>query len=591
MNLPTGHTLQYGKYQLLQVVGQGGFGITYKGILTEVKGQLGSIRSEVPICIKEYFFKDYCYRNPGTLNIEVHSSMGQQLFHRFKEKLIKEARILSEVNHPNIVNVLDVFEENNTAYIAMEYIEGHSLKYILGRDGILPEQKVLRYISQVSNALQFVHGKNILHLDIKPSNILIDKRDNARLIDFGISKRYDTEDRETSTTMLTLSKGFASIEQYDNEGTHTFSPCPDIYSLGATIYNLLTGKIPTESILRATRPFPNPTELNPAISPKTEAVILKAMQINPADRYQTVSEMMAALDVPLATGTDYLLHENIEQPIDNDDSTIHYPLKRPSVAKDDEQTIARNNHRISKKRKKKRRKTILLVSILCTFATIGTSLFFLMGKSPVGISPFHVENTGIDSTGYKGEITLPQERGDTMNVKVPEIVPSENRQEQIQQPEEIVATTLDTASLSIEKVKEFEYLALRASGDEKMKKEDFSGALDDYSKANKINPTDEIAQLMMTSSAKKEEKERAEKRAQYEEKMAFGRLMIVRKKYTDGTSKYGAIDDKVEEVIPCIYKNSEPAGNGLRAFQREDNDSLYDIYNSAGVLMKGNVPY
>lgn len=106
----------------------------------------------------------------------------------------------------------------------------------------MPEARVLRYMRQIGEALQFVHEKNILHLDIKPSNILIDQAGKARLIDFGVSKRYDIEQQETSTTMLTLSKGFASIEQYDNEGTQSFSPCPDIYSLGATMYNLLTGE-------------------------------------------------------------------------------------------------------------------------------------------------------------------------------------------------------------------------------------------------------------------------------------------------------------------------------------------------------------
>lgn len=301
MNLPNGYLLQKGKYKLKQVIGQGGFGITYKGIWhTEVKGSLGAMRTEVPVCIKEYFFKDYCVRDAYSFRVKVHSDTGKLLFDKFKEKLIKEAKILSEVHHPYIVNVLEVFEENNTAYIAMEYIAGNSLKDKLAKEGMLPEAEVLRYIHQIGEALQFVHQKNILHLDIKPSNILIDKDNNARLIDFGVSKRYDVGEQETSTTMLTLSKGFASIEQYDNEGIQSFSPCPDIYSLGATMYNLLTGKIPTESILRATRPLARPRELNPAISEQTEQVILKAMEIIPANRYQSVEEMMNALG-----GSDY----------------------------------------------------------------------------------------------------------------------------------------------------------------------------------------------------------------------------------------------------------------------------------------------
>lgn len=299
MNLPNGHYLQQRKYRLTHIVGQGGFGITYKGIwFTEVKGPLGRMKTEVPVCIKEYFFKDYCYRDADSFAVKVHSETGRTLFNKFKEKLIKEAKILSEVHHPYIVNVLEVFEENDTAYIAMEYISGFSLKHLMEKEGILPEAKVLKYVRQIGEALQFVHEKNILHLDIKPSNILIDKDDNARLIDFGVSKRYDMEQQETSTTLLTLSKGFASIEQYDNEGTQNFSPCPDIYSLGATMYNLLTGKIPTESILRATRSLAKPSEVNPAITKKTEAALLKAMEIIPADRFQTVAQLLDALDLP-----------------------------------------------------------------------------------------------------------------------------------------------------------------------------------------------------------------------------------------------------------------------------------------------------
>ena len=170
MNLPNGHVLQNGKYRITHVIGQGGFGITYKGVwYTEVKGSLGTVQTEVPICIKEYFFKDYCYRETESFAVKVHSETGKVLFDKFKEKLIKEAKILSEVHHPHIVNVLEVFEENDTAYIAMEYISGCSLKYMMDREGILPEPKVLRYVRQIGEALQFVHEKNILHLISNPA--------------------------------------------------------------------------------------------------------------------------------------------------------------------------------------------------------------------------------------------------------------------------------------------------------------------------------------------------------------------------------------------------------------------------------------
>ena len=341
MNLPDGHLLQNGKYRLTHVVGQGGFGITYRGVwYTEVKGSLGTVKTEVPICVKEYFFKDYCYREPGSQAVKVHSETGKVLFNKFKEKLIKEAKILSEVHHPYIVNVLEVFEENNTAYIAMEYISGFSLKYMLEKNGILPEATVLKYVRQIGEALQFVHDKSILHLDIKPSNILIDKNGNARLIDFGVSKRYDIEQEETSTTMLTLSKGFASIEQYDNEGTQVFSPRPDIYSLGATMYNLLTGTIPTESILRAARPLRNPSEINAAISPKTEAVIIKAMQIIPADRFETVGEMLASLDFSQAEKEVQVVPSPSPE-IVNEETTVVYssPVDSKLVGSDDEETV------------------------------------------------------------------------------------------------------------------------------------------------------------------------------------------------------------------------------------------------------------
>ncbi|MDR1161032.1 MAG: serine/threonine protein kinase [Tannerellaceae bacterium] len=598
MNLPTGHYLQKRKYQLLHVVGQGGFGITYKGILyTEVKGPLGKIKTEVPISIKEYFFKDYCYRVADTYAVGVHSETGRLLFDKFREKLIKEAKILSDVHHPYIVNVLDVFEENNTAYIAMEYIEGHSLKDILEKEGVLPEGKALKYIHQIGQALQFVHEKNILHLDIKPSNILIDKNDNARLIDFGVSKRYDVENKETSTTMLTLSKGFASIEQYDNEGTQVFSPCPDIYSLGATMYNLLTGKIPTESILRATRPLKNPSERNPAITPKTEEVILKAMQINPADRFQTIAGMMEALEMPLPD--DRKKDDTFrELPDEQDDDTIvlSLPPKRTDEP-DDEQTIVNHKTPLPERTAvKKKKKKAWIIALICIFALIGSSVALLIGNN--GSDPIELPAEIPDNESPDPNQPATNEPSQTNEITTEQVnnrqvtnQPTPSGEGTVQQPEANVQqgeSPEEGGEVSPEltpEEKDNQYGLLLTSGKQKMNQADFAGAAEDFNKAKELKLTEEVVRLSIANEEKAEEKRIIDRKALYEEKMTFGNFKIVRKK---STGKYGAIDDRGEEKIPCKYINVDIANEG-RAFEREDK--LFDIYNTSGELVKSDVMY
>ena len=623
MNLPNGYLLQKGKYKLKQVIGQGGFGITYKGIWhTEVKGSLGAMRTEVPVCIKEYFFKDYCVRDAYSFRVKVHSDTGKLLFDKFKEKLIKEAKILSEVHHPYIVNVLDVFEENNTAYIAMEYIAGNSLKDKLAKEGMLPEAEVLRYIHQIGEALQFVHQKNILHLDIKPSNILIDKDNNARLIDFGVSKRYDVGEQETSTTMLTLSKGFASIEQYDNEGIQSFSPCPDIYSLGATMYNLLTGKIPTESILRATRPLARPRELNPAISEQTEQVILKAMEIIPANRYQSVEEMMNALG-----GSDYKkLDVSTPQDLSASEGDEETTLLYSSTPKDDqEETLlnATDEELVQKVKEKKSSHSMVAVttSVLLLVAGSAAGLYYYEEKKnpPKQIVDQSlikeneedvVANVSlVDSIKKQDETSqtsVPKKNVETATVKV-------EKQEPVQKPvstpkkstgtEQVSSspktendkpaidkkTTEDQnitiSSPSKEQVQSF-YNRLLASGKEKMNAKDYTGAKNDFTLAKDQMITEEVMRLLIACDEKIEEQHITERKAQYEEKMPFGRYTIVRKK---SNNRYGAIDNDGQERIPCKYLSVGKADKG-RAFEREDN--LYDIYASDGsIITKGATYY
>ena len=604
MNLPNGHVLQNRKYRITHVIGQGGFGITYKGVwYTEVKGPLGTIKTEVPICVKEYFFKDYCYRDPDSFAVKVHSETGRALFEKFKEKLIKEAKILSDVHHPHIVNVLEVFEENDTAYIAMEYISGNSLKYKMDKEGIMPEARVLRYMRQIGEALQFVHEKNILHLDIKPSNILIDQSGKARLIDFGVSKRYDIEQQETSTTMLTLSKGFASIEQYDNEGTQSFSPCPDIYSLGATMYNLLTGKIPTESILRATRSLQNPSELNKDISPKTEAAIIKAMQIIPADRFQTVSEMMAALDFPPEEEEQTNSLQETDGQEDNEETTVLSQNDQQLLNENDEDRTILNEEEISPQKHKKRRKGVLISVIIAIFACIGSAVALLVQGNKATINPGTTELINPIEEKEDSTQAIQETKPDVEKDALPSV---EKKETEIvkQQPEKLTPTTVvpekqpetkqvlaEEKKITIQPVQpsveeiNAEYDALIASGKDKMGKADFTNAKKDFTKAKETKLTEEVVRLLISCDEKEAAKLLADKKDQYEVKKTFGNYTIVRKK---STKLYGAIDVNANERIPCKYLNVGIAENG-RAFERKDG--LFDIYDANGVLVNEGSTY
>lgn len=621
MNLPNGYILQRGKYKIAQVIGQGGFGITYKGFwTTEVKGSLGAMRTEIPVCIKEYFFKDYCSRDPQSLIVRVHSDTGKLLFNKFKEKLIKEAKILSEVHHPYIVNVLEVFEENNTAYIVMEYIAGSSLKDRLSKEGVLPEALVLRYIKQIGEALAFVHQKNILHLDIKPSNILIDRNNNARLIDFGVSKRYDIQEEETSTTMLTLSKGFAAIEQYDSEGIQTFSPCPDIYSLGATMYNLLTGKIPTESILRATRLLEKPSVLNPHISPQIEQVILKAMEIVPADRYQSVREMLDALALSDVESSSNISNSLPQDGMNEEEETTLLPPKTGDISEKEEETVL--NHKgedeISKQTdtsnlKPKKRNVGVVVITIGTIILFGGSAagWYVYTKNEhhlpqtnvgavkeiseiekidsiamVNLQPSEAEmkmdsvpqkeNIVVNSNKYNDNRTDSQAKNEEKTVIKKEEKPKVSSEVQSSRKEEVVEAK---KTLAEEDNKLFLYEKWLASGKEKINQKDYQTAKADLNKAKEFEVTEEVIRLLVFCDQQIEEEAVVERKNGYEEKMPFGTYMIVRKK---ANNRYGAIDEEGIERIPCKYLSVGKAEDG-RAFEREDK--LFDIYASDGTLI------
>lgn len=291
MELKSDQMLQGGKYRIVEKIGQGGFAITYKAVWkTEITGAMGALSTDVTVAVKEFFFKDYCSRDANSSNVTITSAAGGQVFVKFKEKLKKEAAILSRLRHPNIVSVFDIFEENNTVYMVMEYVEGGSLKERIAKSGKLDEATVLRYTEQLCGAVTEIHRNNVLHLDIKPGNILIDPNNNVRLIDFGISKQYNSDTHaETSTTPVGISKGFAPPEQYT--GVSQFSPATDVYAVGATIYNMLSGNVPPESMTLLENALPP----IPGVSGKLWDAIVNAMSPLRIQRLQSAADLWELL--------------------------------------------------------------------------------------------------------------------------------------------------------------------------------------------------------------------------------------------------------------------------------------------------------
>lgn len=286
--LKTNAVLQNGKYRIEGVLGQGGFGITY------LASQVALNRK---VTIKEFFMKELCNRDEQTSQVSVPSMGSVDTVARFRAKFVKEAQTIAALNNPHIIHIHDIFEENGTAYYVMDYLSGGSLSDLVQRNGVLAEATALGYIRQVADALSYIHARNINHLDIKPSNVLIDGNGNAVVIDFGLSKRYDETGSQTSTTPVGISHGFAPLEQYQPGGVSTFSPTTDIYSLGATLYKLLSGQTPPN----ATALLDSDLDLSRlSASPSTKAAIAAAMQPKRKGRPQTVEAFIAMLDEKVA---------------------------------------------------------------------------------------------------------------------------------------------------------------------------------------------------------------------------------------------------------------------------------------------------
>lgn len=293
--LQIGSTLQNGKYRIVRVLGQGGFGITYEGEQTALGRR---------VAIKEFFMKECCERNGLTVTAVGTQGTREQVS-LYREKFIKEAQLIASLDQaPHVVRIYDIFEENHTAYYVMEYIEGGSLVDLVRREGSFNEARTVALAIQCTEALGTLHQRQTMHLDVKPSNILVREdrqgNDDVVLIDFGVSKHYNCEGQQTTSTPVGLSKGFAPLEQYREGGVSEFSPATDVYSLGATLYYLRTGVVPPEAADLLSAPLSRPSGVSVALW----QVIARAMSIRPADRYQSMGEMAQALRLVSVTSFD-----------------------------------------------------------------------------------------------------------------------------------------------------------------------------------------------------------------------------------------------------------------------------------------------
>jgi serine/threonine protein kinase/formylglycine-generating enzyme required for sulfatase activity len=283
--LPVGSKLK-GRYLIGRVLGAGGFGITYLA-KDEILGRL--------VALKEFMPSGLVARVYGGSEIECLALEDEAPFKRGLDRFFKEGEILAKFTHPGIVGVIDLFSENNTAYLAMEFLEGMTIKDWQDAYGNFSEPDALAIMEFVTNALREVHGKHVVHRDIKPDNIYRATSGKILVLDFGGAKQIAGGGEKTQTDAHFV-HGYTALEQYiGQEGN--IGPWTDVYACGATLYKLLTGKVAPGALHRLTHDAPLDWSGFP-VSENTRDVVARAMALKYAERIQSVSEFKTLLFSP-----------------------------------------------------------------------------------------------------------------------------------------------------------------------------------------------------------------------------------------------------------------------------------------------------
>jgi len=267
------------RYQIKEVIGQGGMGCVYLAEDLRLSGRLCALKA-----------------------VNYESNLPIDVIKQTREQFKREATVLARLDHPNLPKVSDFFSDKHRDYLVMDYVPGDDLRTLMleekKKGKFLGERDVLNWASQISDALVYLHSQSpvILHRDIKPSNIKLTPNGHIKLVDFGLVKLLVSGEKTITVVHGHGSAYYTPLEQYGGDTGHT-DPRSDVYSLGATLYHLLTNKAPIEARQR----FLEPTreliirEFNKKISPRTEKAIMLALNVHPDNRHQNVEEFKEAL--------------------------------------------------------------------------------------------------------------------------------------------------------------------------------------------------------------------------------------------------------------------------------------------------------
>lgn len=285
------HQLQQGtilnsKYRIEKVLGEGGFGITYLATDTSL---------DINVAIKEYFPAGFVTRESNFSNtVSFFSGNKKDVFISGKEKFIQEARVLGKLSHlPGIVSIRDYFQENNTAYIVMEYLNGITLKdYLIQQGGMLSVEHTLQLLQPVLLSLAEVHNQGLIHRDISPDNIMLLPNNQVKLLDFGAARNVENADAKSLSVLL--KPGYAPEEQYRSRGIQ--GSWTDVYAFCATIYKCITGTLPQESLERILEDeLIPPSAMGINISPDIESILLHGLAVLKENRIESATALYSAL--------------------------------------------------------------------------------------------------------------------------------------------------------------------------------------------------------------------------------------------------------------------------------------------------------